>query len=497
MRPSRGSGAHSRLPTEAPPAFYQSPGRLAALLLCSIAILLASGWLGGRRAHQEEALAATDLREMAPPGPQERILIFAPHPDDEVLGCAGLIQQALSRGAHVHVVLMTNGDGSELSLIFGERELSRKPRAFIDLGRSRQQETISALASLGLPADRIRFLGYPNNGLVALWRPDHWLPSSPYRSPYTRADSSPYQLAFTPDASYTGQQLLSDVIAVIEQVQPTSIYAPHPQDIHPDHWATSAFVSYGLATLGARDPAPWLQQTKLYGYLVHWPRFPSPRRLKPQLPLRPPSDIVVPRGAWLQLPLSAEQTRRKLAAVKLYRSQLPSLDRLLLDFVRANELFAALAPRTVQPKDAILWVDEDSRRRNLHGSDITELVLDFSPGSPVSAELSRTPRKLGKGAYISLDLRWWDSRGQPAIANVSIPRGGTPRALSLFGGELRTLDVSTRELGPGRLAIAGIAPPPNPHHGRGWFVTCWGSVRDRVTDPGVVARIVSQPSVPD
>jgi len=470
---------------------------MLAVLLCAAAALLAGGWFGGYRASKGQALAATAVREMAPPGSGERILIFAPHPDDEVLGCGGLIQQAIARGAEVHVALMTNGDGSELSLVFGERELSRKPSAFIDLGRARQQETISALETLGLPANHIYFLGYPNNGLVALWRTDHWLRSSPYRSSYTRASSSPYERSLTLDAPYSGEQVLADVTALLEQLTPTSVYVTHPQDIHPDHWATCAFVSYGLATLAARDPAPWLRQTQLYGYLIHWPRFPSPRRLKPQLPLMPPNDIVAPRNAWLQLPLSTKETQRKLAAVRIYRSQLPNLDRLLLDFVRANELFAALAPREVQRKDAILWVDEDSRRRNLHGADIIELLLQVQRDLAVSAELTRSPKKLGKGAYVSLDLRSWDAAGQPAIASVTIARGADPKGVVVADGECRSLPVAVRSLGPGRVTITGLTVPAGARQHQHWFVTCWGSVRDRVTDPAVVARLVSDPTVPD
>ncbi len=41
----------------------------------------------------------------------ESIVVFAPHPDDEVIGCAGIIMQALARGAHVKVVDITSGDG--------------------------------------------------------------------------------------------------------------------------------------------------------------------------------------------------------------------------------------------------------------------------------------------------------------------------------------------------------------------------------------------------
>jgi LmbE family N-acetylglucosaminyl deacetylase len=456
-----------------------------------VAALTASSRLGGYWPFSEEALAAGASRGMASPAKGERIVIFAPHPDDEVIGCGGLIQQALAHGAEVHVALMTNGDGSELSLIFGERELSRKPHAFIDLGRARQQESIAALASLGLPANRIHFLSYPNNGLVALWRVDHWLRSSPYRSPYTRATASPYERSFTPGAPYCGEQVLSDVIALLEQVKPTEVYVTHPQDIHPDHWATCAFVSYGLAMLAARNSDPWATQTRLYGYLIHWPHFPSPRRLRPRLPLAPPRDILTGRSAWLQLPLSLDETKRKLSAIKSYRSQLPSLDRLLLDFVRANELFASLPVRQIEGNDTIVWVDEDSHRRGLRSADIGELLVKLRSDRTVRAELTRSPNRLGKGAYVSLDFRSWDASGKPAIMSVTIARGADPKGVSVEDGTARSLPVSVRVLGPGRVTITGLSLPGVAREGSASVLTCWGSARDKVTDPAVVARLVS------
>ena len=39
-----------------------------------------------------------------------RLLVFAPHPDDEVLAAGGLIQQVREAGGIVHVVYVTSGD---------------------------------------------------------------------------------------------------------------------------------------------------------------------------------------------------------------------------------------------------------------------------------------------------------------------------------------------------------------------------------------------------
>lgn len=44
--------------------------------------------------------------------PQQRVCIFAPHPDDEILGCAGLIQQLSARGHDILIVHITDGTGS-------------------------------------------------------------------------------------------------------------------------------------------------------------------------------------------------------------------------------------------------------------------------------------------------------------------------------------------------------------------------------------------------
>ena len=40
---------------------------------------------------------------------EERLLVIAPHPDDEVLGCGGLINKIKSEGGKVYVQILTMG----------------------------------------------------------------------------------------------------------------------------------------------------------------------------------------------------------------------------------------------------------------------------------------------------------------------------------------------------------------------------------------------------
>lgn len=44
--------------------------------------------------------------------PQQRLLLLAAHPDDETLGAAGLIRQALSAGTDVHIMMCSSGEAS-------------------------------------------------------------------------------------------------------------------------------------------------------------------------------------------------------------------------------------------------------------------------------------------------------------------------------------------------------------------------------------------------
>ena len=48
-------------------------------------------------------------RSVRPPGSAD-VLVLAPHPDDEVLMAAGVIDRAVKQGLRVEVVLRTNGD---------------------------------------------------------------------------------------------------------------------------------------------------------------------------------------------------------------------------------------------------------------------------------------------------------------------------------------------------------------------------------------------------
>jgi LmbE family N-acetylglucosaminyl deacetylase len=288
--------------------------------------------------------AVAPLAQMPPPQAGDRIVIFAPHEDDETLGCAGYIQQAVAAGAQVHVVLMTNGEYPEIDIVLFEEALPLHPQQFVKLGYMRQRETLAALKYLGV-TDAATFLGYPNQYLDQMWLPAHWLPANPVRSIRTRSTRSPYDNGLTRRALYCGQSVLRDVETVLRRDKPNIVITLHPNDVHVDHWPTYCFVRFALEELASQGAA-FAPYCRVYSYLIHRDGWPSPRGYWPALNLEPPVSLELNGDTqWVVLPLTVAQTIDKQKALRLYRTQGGSFDRLLRSFARANELFGVLPPR--------------------------------------------------------------------------------------------------------------------------------------------------------
>src|SRR5262249_1535632 len=79
-----------------------------------------------------------------------RLLVIAPHPDDEVLGAGGLMQRVNEAGGQVRVVYLTNGDAYRAGVRLEQRAVRISARDFRSYGRRRQKEARAALATLGL-----------------------------------------------------------------------------------------------------------------------------------------------------------------------------------------------------------------------------------------------------------------------------------------------------------------------------------------------------------
>ncbi len=99
------------------------------------------------------ALPVSTLENELPPGP---LLILAPHPDDETLGCGGLIAAAQASSRPVFILVLTDGTGSH-------------PRSAAypahRLRQLRETESRQAARVLGMPEPHVSFLGLPDTQL--------------------------------------------------------------------------------------------------------------------------------------------------------------------------------------------------------------------------------------------------------------------------------------------------------------------------------------------
>ena len=287
-------------------------------------------------------------------GAGDRLVVFAPHCDDETLGCGGLIATSVANGARVRVVMITNGDGYRFAIGKAYKTLRVTPRRCISFAGKRQQETLNALGVLGVNKSRVTFLGYPDRGIDQLWS-KYWEPDKLYTSSNTRATHSPYANSFTCRAPYCGESLLADIEKIIKAEKPTDVYVPHPCDNHPDHYATYCFVAAAIEQLRAEGDA---KGVKVHTYIVHRGDWPTPKGDHPEETLAPPYGLVRAGTKWCSLALSPDVQDRKRRAICGYKTQTAVSKGFLMSFVRVNEIFGDVPVRRVFPaKPGAIKVD--------------------------------------------------------------------------------------------------------------------------------------------
>jgi LmbE family N-acetylglucosaminyl deacetylase len=323
-----------------------------------LALLTGVVILGGLVSAPFPAVSAANLAQFPLEGHQ-RILILAPHCDDETLGSAGIILAARRAGIEVQVVIATNGDGYYFATAQDFHKIYPHAEDYIRMGGLRQQESLSALALLGVLSSQVYFLSYPDRGSPSMWN-DNWSAGNPYRSHFTGENKSQYPLTYDPQDVYAGEDYLGDIASILKNYRPDLIIYPNPEDVHPDHWGLNAFARLAITQAEHDDT---VYRPDQYTYLVHRPDFPVVRGLKPQEDLVPPPAVYAISPNWLRWDLIPADVILKGLAVQAYKSQLPLLRGLMESFVRRNELFAPVSPADLvnaaagDPRDPYTWRD--------------------------------------------------------------------------------------------------------------------------------------------
>ena len=273
-----------------------------------------------------------------------RLLVVAPHPDDESLGAGGLIQRALAGGGRVHVLFLTSGDGypEAVALATGHRQ----PTAvdYRGFGELRRAEALVALEHYHILPLSVTFLGFPDGGLAEIWRRGPHVPA--YESPYTREDRPPYPEAFDSSARYVSRELIREIAHLVALADPDWIALPTPLDTHPDHCASFTFVLAALRSLSAEPGGESKVPDRLLTYLVHAAPWPPPPSVPGPLP-EPPAIFAPAR--WYSLALEPDEVAAKLAALESHHTQAAIMDRLFRALARPNELFGVIERAQLTP----------------------------------------------------------------------------------------------------------------------------------------------------
>ena len=245
------------------------------------------------------------------------ILVIAPHPDDEAIGCTAVMLRALQKKQRVGVVLVTNGDGfPQAAAAVAKKPVAQlEPADFLRLARIRQHHSVDALSKIGVRRADLIALGYPDSGLKAIYESKD---DKPYQQPFTgKAETYAavirdyHTLAHGRPAAYIRAAILADLEEILKARKPKEVYVTGEADTHPDHRATFWFVRDAARAAGYRRP--------LLTFVVHG---------KP--PVGPAHRVVL---------TEAEQDRKRAILTEYQTKLSPVHDNLAQEYMRAEEVF--------------------------------------------------------------------------------------------------------------------------------------------------------------
>ena len=87
---------------------------------------------------------------------REKVVIISPHDDDAALGAGYLMLSCVEEGAGAHIIVMCDG-----------RAGYTRPELRDDIVEIRKTETVKAYSTLGISAERIHRLDYPDFSLAS------------------------------------------------------------------------------------------------------------------------------------------------------------------------------------------------------------------------------------------------------------------------------------------------------------------------------------------
>src|SRR5262245_46406536 len=304
------------------------------LAVCAAALVTAS------------ATALRPARRHAPTptltvGRGTRLMVVAPHPDDETLGAGGLIRRTHALGGAVRVVYLTDGDGYPEGVRVEEHVDVPTADDYRDYGRRRQHEARAAMHELQLDGAALTFLGFPDGGVCTMMTKYWSQRRRAYESPFTKLDRPPREEAVVASAEYRGEDLSQELARVIDGFRPNLIVVPRKEDQQSDHCAAWFFLADALTDV--RRVRPGIHPD-VVNYIVHfneWP-FETEERSLPA-----PTGLRGGLSGWMYVPMTDAEQTAKRKALQEYKSQMDVMAWFLDGFARSNEVFSRPAPPRV------------------------------------------------------------------------------------------------------------------------------------------------------
>ncbi|HEX7326757.1 MAG TPA: PIG-L deacetylase family protein [Rhodanobacteraceae bacterium] len=296
--------------------------------------------------------------------PGARLMVLAPHPDDESLAAGGLLQRALAYGVPVSVVYATDGENNPWPQRLLEHRVWIGPRQRTAWGRRRRAEADAALAALGAAKVSVYRLGWPDGGVT--WK----------------------LLADT-------ENMLATLRGLLQRERPSVLILPDLVDRHPDHSALHVLAEMAFQTMPGDGPRP-----ACLGYLLHG-------RSQPGTP------------AHAVFSMQPAEQARKLQAIEAHASQTALSGARLRRFAGATEPFVAgleshdqagttlpwRPPRILRPLLALLVVDAGGGARVRIGGGGAG-ALRWADGSPAAQPARALRRPYYVKLYCPLPSPW-------------------------------------------------------------------------------------------
>ncbi len=185
----------------------------------------------------------------------KKVMVIVPHEDDDLLISGQVLPPMYKNGADVRVVFATNGD--------------KRVSAY-----TRQSEACNALEKLGIPREKVIFLGYPDGTQLYVGKKAFSF-SSGWDHTYAGKGFKDYHFdRFGTHAKYTAENMVDDIESVVLEYRPDYILAID-FDTHTDHRGVSISFEKAMERILKKESGYTPKVFKCFGYSLAWKSKPD------------------------------------------------------------------------------------------------------------------------------------------------------------------------------------------------------------------------------